>query len=119
MFSLSVIIFIVIAHFVGDFLLQSDMIALNKRKDSIILIEHSLLYTLPFLGIFYFLSIHPVWLIINTLLHFIVDFYSSRLTSKLFEQKRHWFFVTIGASQAIHLIMLFSTLMLFISFIRK
>lgn len=39
----------VLAHFIGDFLLQNDWQALGKKKSSLICTIHVILYMLPFL----------------------------------------------------------------------
>ncbi len=85
-------------HFIADFLLQSDKMAMNKSRDIRQLGIHCAVYALPFLlfGIEFAL--------ITCGAHFIIDFISSRLTSYYWKTKqRHWFFVTIGFDQAIHL----------------
>jgi hypothetical protein len=93
---------IFVCHFVGDFIFQSDRIAINKSKDNMVLFEHALYYSLPF----WFFG-YP-FMIITLCLHFCVDYVTSRLTSYLWKkEERHWFFTTIGADQMIHLISLF------------
>jgi hypothetical protein len=43
------------------------------------------------------------------LLHFATDFVSSRVAGNFWKnEQRHWFFVTIGADQAVHMISLFA-----------
>ena len=59
----------IVAHLVGDYLLQSDWMANEKTKYSFPAIIHSLFYTLPFL--FITLSWKPLVLIL--LSHFIID----------------------------------------------
>jgi hypothetical protein len=39
----------VLAHFIGDFLLQNDWMAVGKKKSSLICTVHVTLYILPFL----------------------------------------------------------------------
>lgn len=117
-----------IAHFVGDFLFQTDWMALNKSKRFDALTIHVAIYSLCFLpwGLkFFFLTL---------LTHWITDFYTSRLTSRLWffdmkplsvmpyckvcadydfavrmNGKRHWFFVAIGADQLVHYLTLWAT----------
>ena len=105
MINISTIFIIIWAHFIGDFLLQSDKMALNKSKSLYWLGIHSSVYGLPFLyfGVeFYFITVGA---------HFIVDFLSSKLTSHFWITKqRHWFFVVIGWDQAIHFSFLIATI---------
>lgn len=119
----------VVAHFVGDFLLQSDWMALNKSKNTSALTTHCVIYSLCFLpfGILFTL--------VTFLLHFIVDAITSKMTSKLWFidtgpvkaealrttlyewatirwDRRHWFFVMIGFDQLIHYVSLWVTVKL-------
>lgn len=109
---------LLLAHFVGDFLLQSDWMALNKSKHWDVLTIHAGVYSLCFI------PWGPYFVALTFLLHWGVDFCTSRVTSKLWfmeiaqidwpgeEQRvlyqlkypstRHWFFVAIGADQLIH-----------------
>lgn len=96
-------------HFVADFVLQSDWMAMNKSKNSLLGIGamwvHFGIYTVtlvPFFGCRFS--------IVNGLLHFATDMITSRATSYLWtHQQRHWFFVVIGFDQAIHLTCLLLT----------
>lgn len=91
------IILVLFAHFVGDFLLQSNWMAQNKSKHLNALTVHVMCYMTP---LFFF---GFKFALINGLLHFCVDFVTSRVSSKLWEQKKvHWFFVIIGLDQFIH-----------------
>lgn len=92
-------------HFVADFLLQTDSMAIKKSQSVPWLSYHVLIYSLPFAWL------GPRYWLVNAVMHWVTDFASSRLTSKLWKQnKRHWFFVVIGADQAIHLTCLILTL---------
>ena len=106
-------------HFVADFLLQSDWMALNKSKSWKALCTHGLVYSVCFswLGVAFF--------IVTFLTHTFTDMLTSRITSRLWfvdlrtrgdsskklkwpyfayinPKKRHWFFVMIGFDQLIH-----------------
>jgi len=105
MISLTNIVILLSLHFIADFVLQSDYIAKNKSLSNRILAYHVLIYSVPF-GIFFGIQ----YAIINMLLHFMVDWVTSRASSFLWAHKKvHWFFVTIGFDQLIHLICIFST----------
>jgi len=90
-------------HFVADFIFQSNNVATNKSSNNKILAWHVLLYSIPFL---YF---GVAFAVVTFLLHFATDYVSSRVARHFYLlQERHWFFVTIGADQAIHMISLFA-----------
>lgn len=110
---------LLVTHFIGDFLLQSNYMALNKSKSFGVLCLHCLVYSLCFLPFGLLFSL------ITFLTHLGTDFVTSRITSKLWfidlrlrstvnpnlkwpffamidTKKRHWFFVAIGFDQLIH-----------------
>lgn len=109
---LATICLIFFAHFIGDFIFQSDEVAKNKSSSNHVLAEHVTKYSVVFIflcGIYYAIA--------NFILHFITDYVSSRLTTKAFkENRRHDFFVIIGADQLIHKLCLLGTLPLIAKF---
>ncbi len=106
------LIFVVLAsHLVADFIFQKHEWAANKSSSNMVLTKHVATYTglmwffmVPFLGIlnaFYFASI-------NGCAHWCTDYVTSRITKKLWAEKRvHEFFVVIGTDQLIHYCCLF------------
>ena len=88
-------------HFIADFVLQSDKMALSKSKSLKWLTIHSAIYGGWFIifgwqvALFLFAS------------HWVVDFVSSRLNAKFYAAgNRRAFFLTIGADQFVHLALL-------------
>lgn len=124
---------LLILHFLADFPLQSNWMALHKSKHWDVLVIHALVYT----ACFYFYGRY--FMALTFLTHFLTDAVTSRLTSKLwfidllepillkgkalenptfefarvYPNKRHWFFVVIGFDQLIH----FTTLALTYKFL--
>jgi hypothetical protein len=100
-----ILICIIWLHFFADFFLQSDKVALNKSTKIQYLLLHCFIYYIPFL------LIGLNYAILNTVLHFGVDYFSSKATSYLWQkEKRHWFFVVIGLDQAMHMTCLIVTM---------
>lgn len=91
-------------HFIADFLAQNDAMATRKSSSNLWLGAHALTYTA-------FMLIFGVrFALINGLLHFTVDWITSRGTTYLFKRgERHWFFSLIGLDQAIHMTILYYT----------
>ena len=108
--SLLVIVVILWAHFIGDFILQSDYHAVNKSKDNWALFSHICYYTMPLAAAGLIIPVSLAWLAVNAVLHGVIDYVTSRITSRLWVAgKRHWFFVTIGFDQSLHFTCLFAT----------
>jgi len=61
----------VIAHFIGDFILQSDWAAENKYKKFLVALTHAILYTAPFI----LLTTNPLALLIICITHALIDRY--------------------------------------------
>jgi hypothetical protein len=114
---------ILVTHFIGDFVLQTDWMAQNKSKNWEALSAHVQAYgsalTLGLLPLFMIVSFKAgmigavFFLVINTLAHFATDAVTSRWTSALWAKgDRHNFFVVIGLDQLIHSLTLLITLRL-------
>ncbi len=100
-----ILILIIWIHFISDFAFQSDQMALNKSENINWLGIHCMVYSIPFL------IIGLEFALITCGAHFIVDYITSKITKYFWEKnERHWFFVTIGIDQAIHLTCLILTL---------
>ena len=98
-------ILIIWIHFIADFVLQSNKVAINKSKDIKCLVWHCFIYFVAML------VFGPTFALINAILHFITDYVTSKITSYLWiTNQRRWFFITIGLDQAIHITCLFITL---------
>lgn len=122
-------IWALIAHFVGDFLFQSDWMATNKSKHWDVLAIHVCAYTVAFLPFWAVGWIPADFLLYLWATHYVTDAITSRITSALwfidmqvpptdielgngqiykfygrFNAKRHWFFAMIGLDQLIHYI---------------
>ena len=92
-------------HFVTDFMLQNDHMAINKSKDNIILLMHATICSMPAVLLSFKLAI------ILFVSHFAIDYCSSRLNAWLWGKGlRHWFFTSIGFDQALHMSVLMSAL---------
>lgn len=114
------IILLLASHFVGDFVFQSDKMALNKSRSWGALLQHVSVYTLfllPWVGWMWGASTGWFaviscggWVWANFFAHLLTDAVTSRWTAKLHAAgERHWFFVVIGLDQFIHYATLIGT----------
>ncbi|MBA2613585.1 MAG: DUF3307 domain-containing protein [Bacteroidetes bacterium] len=115
-----ILLIIFIVHFLADFVFQSSKMATGKSKSlkwlsihvgvyaSVSLLTFIVLATLYGNILFAF-----YWWTINVVLHFIVDFFTSKITSRFWEEKNmRFFFVMIGFDQLIHNLCLVTTFFL-------
>lgn len=108
-----------VIHFVADFVLQSNWMAVNKSKSFAALGSHVGVYTLVLLIAGMMMFNHTVYLysfvLINGLLHFLTDFVTSRINAELYKNEdKHNFFVMVGADQLIHALCLVWTFWYFL-----
>jgi hypothetical protein len=104
------------AHYLGDFVLQTNNMAKNKSKSFFVLFVHVLVWStviliasLLALPISYRLCF--IFVTINFGLHFAIDAVTSRwMAAILFVGKRHEFFMLLGLDQLMHQLCLLVTL---------
>lgn len=108
---------IIIIHFIGDFVLQTNKQAKEKSKSNKQLTLHVLSYSIVWLLIanvysiitnnYLVVSLFPI---ITFICHWITDYFTSRLNTKLWNKGDvHNFFVNVGFDQVLHYIQLFLT----------
>jgi hypothetical protein len=126
--SLIEIFSILFIHWFADFVLQTHWQATNKSKDNRALTAHVATYSLVWcltIVLFAIVGNHfnglsakqlhwSPWLmlfpIITFILHWITDYFTSRLNSKLWAKGDvHNFFVSVGFDQFLHYLQLFIT----------
>lgn len=121
MYIETLIIWILLLHFIGDFILQTDKMAKGKSKSNLVLAYHvGVLTVVLFVGLcvasligWYtkqpmsidLLALFGIYALANGALHFIIDWCTSRATSFLWSiGDRHNFFVVIGLDQFLHMV---------------
>lgn len=110
-------VYVMLIHWVADFLCQSRWMAENKSSNLGALSAHVGTYTavlgiccLPLLGIVPGIA----FALANGVLHFVVDFITSRITSYFYKQQNmHAFFATVGFDQYLHFVCLWVTFFYF------
>lgn len=109
----------IVAHWLGDFVFQTNWMAMNKGKYWTPLLAHVLVYTLiVFLvtvgvGLSWEISIISLllWIGANSFLHFWTDAITARFSSLAKDNgSTRIFWVIIGADQAVHQLTLILTL---------
>lgn len=107
--EIRIVLTIAFVHWVADFIKQTDEMAKGKSTSNYWLGKHILAYTLwtllawPLLLSFSLQQLLP-WVILNGALHFVVDYFTSRASSKLYQKGDiHNFFVVVGFDQFLHL----------------
>ncbi|CAM0077753.1 membrane protein [Vibrio phage D485] len=101
MIELHILIALFAVHFIADFFVQTEHQALNKSKNMWPLVRHCITYGLCFL------PFGAVFAILTGMLHIVVDYATSRMTSKLWAKgETRKFFQVIGLDQFLHAISL-------------
>lgn len=126
MINIYIVLAILFIHWIADFVCQTDWQAQNKSKNWKALISHTFTYNVMWVITSYFLMLIYLFITKNTVTisnnlfyyfipitfvaHTITDYFTSRLNSKLWNEKKvHWFFVSIGFDQFLHFTQLLLT----------
>jgi len=113
------VLFFLFVHWIADFVLQNEKMALNKSTSNYWLGIHVTVYTLATISswviLFSIVGLHTTLLqyVLAALaifsMHFITDYITSRITGKYYKAKKnHEFFVTIGFDQWLHYVQIFT-----------
>ncbi|WP_407654040.1 DUF3307 domain-containing protein [Aquimarina gracilis] len=104
-------IWILVAHWIGDYVFQTSKMAMGKSRHLKWLAIHVGTYTLviSICCLFLFpIKIAISYFLINGILHGITDFFTSRLSAK-YQKTPRIFFPILGFDQLIHMITLYLT----------
>jgi hypothetical protein len=112
--------FIVLIHFIADFIFQAEEWATNKSKSNSALLKHVGMYTIiwAILGVFIFSEPlqYFTFLLVTFAAHFTTDYFTSRIVSKKFANQEYGSpipnfgaFTVIGFDQVLHYGQLFLT----------
>jgi len=115
MISIWVVLYLILTHWISDFVLQSRVMFNNKSSSNYYLFMHVSIYSIITIISWLLLNIisgvkytSVTMLIIFTSIfisHWITDYITSRITSKLAkEEKWYYFFLVFGIDQVLHYI---------------
>ena len=119
------IVYVMFVHFLGDFVFQSREMATNKSSSLFWLTAHVMMYGCILLVGLTFIGLIPgqfpvsqidlmTYVFANMGLHFMIDFVTSKLSSKFWKNgQTHKFFMVIGFDQFLHFTSLYLTLKIF------
>lgn len=102
------IMFVLIAHMTGDYLFQSNYLAVNKGKDNYLLLAHSVLYMFGIMIVAFVMGIELNLTILALIgvIHFEVDYLKARgITTKWLGDKK-----ALILDQVIHYVTLLALL---------
>jgi hypothetical protein len=129
--ELGIAIYLLLTHFFADFIMQTDEMAKNKSESNYWLTRHVVTYTVTSACFYYsliflclILSVFVVgaetlgsyqvfisnslfnlliFILINGVLHWVTDYFTSRASKHYYKQgKSHEFFIVVGLDQFIH-----------------
>jgi hypothetical protein len=113
--TVTYLVLILVAHWVGDYVLQTN--AMAKRKSSSLkwLLIHVMVYLVPVAATaLYLFSVESAvdFILLNGLLHLVTDLLTSRLALR-FESKQRMYFTIVGFDQLVHSVTLVVTTIYF------
>lgn len=100
---------IFVIHFLFDWVFQTRKIAENKSKSVKVLAQHVAIYGAG-LSLLTFFGFSWGWVIINTIAHFIVDYFTSKASTWAYHNNKSLFWKIIGFDQMLHYLILYGTL---------
>jgi hypothetical protein len=129
--ELGIVILLMLIHFFADFIMQTDEMAKNKSESNYWLTRHVVIYTVTSACFYYsliclclILSVFILdgeilatyqafisnslfnllmFILINGVLHWVTDYFTSRASKHCYKQgKSHEFFIVVGLDQFIH-----------------
>ncbi len=117
--ELQLILAIIIGHWIGDYVLQTESMAVNKSKSNKWLTIHVGAWTfglavvvIPFSGL---VSIW-LWVLLMGVLHWIQDYITSRINTYFLKKKwQKLFWLAIGTDQMLHYLIMFYTINLWVN----
>ena len=122
MIPITILLFYLLLHWYADFVCQTDKQAKSKSSNNLQLLAHTSIYGLIITISTYLLYLSnsfgaQLWYtplifgIIQFVTHTIIDYITSRINKKLWEDCYvHEFFVMVGFDQFIHYAIMFGTL---------
>lgn len=120
------VFYLLLAHYISDFVMQTDIMARGKSKAIEPLSLHIIVYTLSLMFMTWFLFSNSLaflgFVLLNGCLHFVIDYFTSRESSKLFAQGKAGSesvpnfggFSVIGFDQLLHTFILIASFAFFI-----
>lgn len=107
------LIYLFALHYLADFILQTNWMAHGKSKRFWPLFIHVLIYTTVFIGgaALYTDIDSAIWFgVLNGVIHYIVDYFTSRLNSRLYQKEnKRMFWIAVGLDQTLHYITILLT----------
>jgi hypothetical protein len=107
------ILIILFLHWVADFVMQSNKMAVGKSSNWEDLLNHTVLYScvMTIFSIIYAVATESWGMLffgpITLICHTATDYFTSRLNAKLWQKEKRWeFFVSIGFDQYLHYVQL-------------